>query len=228
MDVISNLEVAAPRLRVEYILNLMNLQIAMISSWSMNMVRYLRICKIMHNLRTLHAQDAGMQDGLEYEGGSEHDLHGYSSKITEGENIGKIQCNLCGKISSDGAHSFRHVESLHFPGSFEYECDQCDEKFNTKSKWATHRSKVHSSKKAKWMLIFLLHWTPSPNVPKCVHQEWFLCAYCSRMFQVWVWPLANVVRSLMLTWTTPVCTLAKGKSETISQNILVKSKFSSF
>ena len=40
-------------------------------------------------------------------------------------------------------------QQFHFPGTFEHECDQCGEKFNTKSKWATHRSKVHSSKKSK-------------------------------------------------------------------------------
>ena len=90
-----------------------------------------------------------MQDGWEYGGGAEHDLHGYSSKITEGENLGKFQCNLCGKISRDGTNSYRHVESIHFQGSFEYECDKCDEKFDTKSKWDKHRSRVHSNKNEK-------------------------------------------------------------------------------
>merc|ERR1719430_3090763 len=85
------------------------------------------------------AQDAGMQEGWEYGGRSEHDLHGYSSEITEGKNIGKIQCILCGKISRDAINSFRHVEAIHFSGSFVYDCDQCDAKFDTKSKWASHR-----------------------------------------------------------------------------------------
>ena len=103
----------------------------------------------MQYLRTLQAQDDGKQGSWEYEGGAVHDLHRYSSRITEGENIGKFQCNLCGKISDHRGHSFRHVESIHFPGSFEYEFDQCDEKFDTKNKWAQHRSRVHSSKNAE-------------------------------------------------------------------------------
>merc|ERR1719341_2726685 len=79
----------------------------------------------------------------------EQDLHSYSNKITEGENAGKFQCNLCGKISRDRTNSFQHVENIHFPGSYEYQCDQCDEKFDTNDKWRKHRSRAHSSKKSK-------------------------------------------------------------------------------
>ena len=103
----------------------------------------------MQYSRTLQVQDDGMKENWENKGEVEQDLHGYSSKITEGENIGKFQCNLCGKISRDRTTSFRHVEALHFPGSFEYECDQCDEKFDTNDKWRKHRSRVHSNKMSK-------------------------------------------------------------------------------
>ena len=92
-----------------------------------------------------------MQASWEYVhgGGVLQDLHGYSSKITEGENIGKFHCNLCGKISNNISDSFRHVESIHFPGSRQYECDQCGKKFDTRNKLYKHRFHVHSSKKAK-------------------------------------------------------------------------------
>ena len=95
----------------------------------------------MQYLRTL-------QDSWEY-AEVEQDLRGYSSKLTEGENMGKFQCSLCGKISKDKTHSLNHMENIHFPGSLEYECDQCGEKFDTKNKWAQHRSRKHSSKKLK-------------------------------------------------------------------------------
>ena len=107
---------------------------------------------LMQYLRTLQVQDHGMQASLENRE-VEQDLHGYSSKITEGENIGKIQCNLCGKISPKRKDSFQHVESIHFPGSYEYQCDHCDEKFDTKNKWFTHRTRVHFSRKSKEMLV---------------------------------------------------------------------------
>ena len=103
---------------------------------------------LMQYLRTLQVQDDRMQASLENRE-VEQDLHGYSSKITEGENIGKIQCNLCGKISRFRNDSFQHVENIHFPGSYEYQCDQCDEKFDTNDKWRKHRSRKHSSKKSK-------------------------------------------------------------------------------
>ena len=91
-----------------------------------------------------------MLDSWENGGGVEQDLHEYSRRITEeGENFGKFQCNLCGMISLKRSGSFEHVESIHFPGTYEYPCDQCDEKFDTNNKWRTHRSRVHSSKKSK-------------------------------------------------------------------------------
>ena len=100
-------------------------------------------------------QDEGMQaswesgGGVEPDldgGGVEPDLDGYSSRISEGENKGMFKCHLCGKISRWRQVAAMHVENIHFPGSFEYQCDQCDQKFSTKNKWAQHRTLVHSKK----------------------------------------------------------------------------------
>ena len=98
-------------------------------------------------LRTLQVQDGGLQSSCGYEGGVEFDLHAYSCRFSEGENKGKFQCSLCGKISNRKERAFCHVENIHFPGSYEYECDQCGEKFDTKNKVYQHRSLVHNSKK---------------------------------------------------------------------------------
>jgi len=94
-------------------------------------------------------QDDGIQVSGEYGEGVEQDMHGYSTKITEGENRGKFQCILCGQISRKRSASLEHVEAIHFPGSYEHQCDQCDEKFDTKTKWRHHRTRVHSCKKSK-------------------------------------------------------------------------------
>ena len=88
-----------------------------------------------------------MENTGEYGDGVALDLHAYSKKLTEGENKGKFQCSLCGKIIGTKWVAFRHVENIHFPGSYEYECDQCSEKFDTKDKLKHHRSRVHNSKK---------------------------------------------------------------------------------
>ena len=77
------------------------------------------------------------------------DLHEYIKKFAEGENMGRFQCTLCGKISRFKQRAVMHVESIHFPGSYEYQCDQCEEKFDTRYKWLNHRNHVHSSKKSK-------------------------------------------------------------------------------
>ena len=79
--------------------------------------------------------------------GPAFELHRYSSKLIEGESIGKFQCNLCVKISNSRSDSFKHVESVHYPGSFQYECAKCGDKFGTKNKLVRHRWRVHSSKK---------------------------------------------------------------------------------
>ena len=92
-----------------------------------------------------------MQDRcrLESEGGVEPDMNEYSSRLAEGENKGMFQCHLCGKISKDKRVAANHVENIHFPGSFEYQCDLCGEKFDTKNKWSMHRARVHPKKKLK-------------------------------------------------------------------------------
>ena len=129
---------------MKYFSNLINLQIMLTSSICLS----LSISQLMQNLRTLQSQDYGMQTSYKY-GEVERDLQGYTSKITEGENKGKFQCNLCGQIRICKSHLLEHVEAKHFPGSYEYQCDQCDEKFDTKCKWRNHRSRVHSNKKSK-------------------------------------------------------------------------------
>ena len=84
------------------------------------------------DLRTLQVQFGDVQDNWECDVGV--DLNEHSKKIAEGENKGKFQCSLCGKISRDKTNAFAHVENIHFPGSFEHDCDQCDKKFDTKKK----------------------------------------------------------------------------------------------
>ena len=82
--------------------------------------------------------------GVNEEKGEGFDLNNYIEKISDGANIGKFQCNICGYVASV-YNVKRHVESKHFPGVFEYSCDQCEENFNTKSKLQNHRNYYHSS-----------------------------------------------------------------------------------
>ena len=123
-----------------------------------NIILLLNSAPAVLEMRTL--QDYGKQGSLEVGhdlhrmentgengDGVEINLHAYSKKLAEGENKGKFQCSLCGKISNQRQDAFGHVENIHFPGSYEYECDQCGEKFDTKHKVYLHRSRVHNGKK---------------------------------------------------------------------------------
>ena len=84
--------------------------------------------------------------GVNEEKGEGFDLNNYIEKISDGANIGKFQCNICGYVASV-YNVKRHVESKHFPGVFEYSCDQCEENFNTKSKLQNHLSTLFVRKK---------------------------------------------------------------------------------
>ena len=121
-----------------------------------NIILLLNSAPAVLEMRTLQVQDYGRQGSLEVGhdlhrmentgengDGVEIDLHAYSKKLAEGENKGKFQCSLCGKISKQKEHAFCHVENIHFS----YGCDQCGEKFDTDGKLKHHRSGVHYGKK---------------------------------------------------------------------------------
>ena len=77
----------------------------------------------------------------------EFDLKNYIEKISEGANSGQFKCNICGHMHSRKFNAMTHVENTHFPGLFDYSCDQCERKFNSRSKYYNHRSIHHSNQK---------------------------------------------------------------------------------
>ena len=87
-------------------------------------------------------QYAGYQD-FNQEREQDFDLNNYIEKI----GVGVLRCNICGHVSSYRANLKKHVESKHFPGVFEYSCDQCEKKFNTMEKYIGHCKRHHSNTK---------------------------------------------------------------------------------
>ena len=60
----------------------------------------------------------------------------------------KFYCTICEKFSHKVKPLARnHVESQHFPNTFNYPCDQCDECFDSKSKFNLHRQRKHKQVK---------------------------------------------------------------------------------
>ena len=77
------------------------------------------------------------------EGEDDVDLNNYISKLIGGQ----FKCKICGHESKLKPNLRKHVESKHFPGLYEYACDQCERKFDTVSKYHTHRISKHFNMK---------------------------------------------------------------------------------
>jgi len=54
------------------------------------------------------------------------------------------KCTLCGKVGNDRGNLRKHVENIHFPGSFSYDCKYCTESFTTRNNLNIHISKTHN------------------------------------------------------------------------------------
>lgn len=66
----------------------------------------------------------------------------YIEKVVD-EGRTKYRCTLCGTINGQRAHSENHVENIHFPGSFTYNCKYCQETFNLRNKLYKHVNSAH-------------------------------------------------------------------------------------
>jgi len=72
---------------------------------------------------------------------SPDDLYIFCTK-EPGQN--KWKCSICSDYTNNGRNHVRnHVESKHFPNSFQYQCPQCDKTCNTKKGLDVHKSEKH-------------------------------------------------------------------------------------
>ena len=76
----------------------------------------------------------------------------YVVKIVEGEGRGKYRCSICGKVNGQKVHTENHVESIHFPGTFEYPCKHCSQTFSGRNKLYMHVNAVHSKQQTQHQL----------------------------------------------------------------------------
>ena len=68
-------------------------------------------------------------------------LDQFSLQLSGTTRKGEFKCKICGKISASKIGSFGHIESKHFPGQYEYNCDRCNKKFDTYRKLTGHRQR---------------------------------------------------------------------------------------
>jgi len=75
-------------------------------------------------------------------GGDQVSFYDYIEK--DPESGPKAQkCKICGKTGNDRGNLRKHVENIHFPGSFVYYCKFCGKSFNAKNNMYFHISKTH-------------------------------------------------------------------------------------
>merc|ERR1712226_380894 len=58
----------------------------------------------------------------------------------------KHECVICGQSNSLRSNILNHVESVHFPNSFLYECIYCGKQFSSKNARNVHVSRNHKEK----------------------------------------------------------------------------------
>jgi len=66
----------------------------------------------------------------------------FSSYIDRGDGS-KFRCTLCGKEFKESGTVNKHIENIHFPGTYTYYCKFCPESFGTRNNLYKHISKNH-------------------------------------------------------------------------------------
>jgi uncharacterized C2H2 Zn-finger protein len=69
-------------------------------------------------------------------------LEDYIERDLDSEENG-FRCTLCHKTFNRKGHAVNHLESVHFPQTFEYPCKQCSQVFPSKNQLYKHVHKEH-------------------------------------------------------------------------------------
>jgi len=55
------------------------------------------------------------------------------------------RCTVCGKVGKDRGNLRKHVENIHFPGSFTYTCKYCQQTFTSRTHLNHHVTSLHKN-----------------------------------------------------------------------------------
>ena len=95
------------------------------------------------------AKDQYNQDFVASTGLGREFFKNYVVKEENLEGQMKLKCKICEKMMS-GSYSdaVNHVENVHFPGSFVYDCPVCGDSFRSKQSLNNHKH-THRTRKSK-------------------------------------------------------------------------------
>ena len=67
----------------------------------------------------------------------------FDNYVVPSENGVGFQCTMCGKEAVKKSNLQKHVENIHFPGSYSYSCKYCSQICTTKNQLNQHISRFH-------------------------------------------------------------------------------------
>ena len=70
-------------------------------------------------------------------------LLSFDNYIVPSESGVGFQCTMCGKEAVKKSNLRKHIENIHFPGSYSYSCKYCSQICTTKNQLNQHISKLH-------------------------------------------------------------------------------------
>ena len=68
-------------------------------------------------------------------------LYAYIEKLDDGS--GHHRCTLCGVVKDRRFNLRKHVENIHFPGTFTYTCKYCGDVSTTRNNLNNHMTRFH-------------------------------------------------------------------------------------
>ena len=65
------------------------------------------------------------------------------------------ECTVCGKEGNDRGNLRKHVENIHFPGTFSYSCKYCCETLSSRTALNHHITLKHNPHAVQWIMYHI-------------------------------------------------------------------------
>jgi len=90
-----------------------------------------------------YGAEGGYEGTLVDADGNKGDKQLYEYIVKDGPQLHR--CTVCGKVGKDRGNLRKHVENIHFPGSFTYTCKYCQQTFTSRTHLNHHVTSLHKN-----------------------------------------------------------------------------------